>query len=99
LFSPLEPTLVGIEVCHTGHHWAREIAALGHEVQIMPQFVKAYVKSQKNDAADAEAICEAEQRPTMRFVPIKDSDQQSVLLLHRTRDLLAHSFDHLVGAR
>jgi transposase len=68
LFSGIEPALVGIEACHTGHYWAREIAALGHKVRLMPpQFVKPYVKSQKNDAADAEAICEAVQRPTMRF--------------------------------
>jgi transposase len=81
LFSDLEPALVGIEACHTAHHWAREIAALGHEVRLMPpQFVRPYVKSQKNDAADAEAICEAVQRPTMRFVPVKGADQQAVLL-------------------
>ena len=89
LFSGLEPALVGIEACHTAHYWGREIAALGHEVRLMPpQFVKPYVKSQKNDTADAEAICEAVQRPTMRFVPIKSADQQAALLLHRTRDLL-----------
>jgi transposase len=69
LFAGIEPALVGIEACHTAHYWAREIAALGHEVRLMPpQFVKPYIKSQKNDAADAEAICEAVQRPTMRFV-------------------------------
>jgi transposase len=79
--------LVGIEACHTAHYWGREIAALGHDVRLMPpQFVKPYVKSQKNDAADASAIAEAVQRPTMRFVPIKSADQQAVLMLHRTRD-------------
>ena len=99
LFSQLAPALVGIEACHTAHYWAREIAALGHAVRLMPpQFVKAYVKSQKNDAADAEAICEAVQRPTMRFVPIKDADQQSVLLLHRTRDLLIRQRSSLISA-
>ena len=89
LFAGLASALVGIEACHTAHYWGREIAALGHDVRLMPpQFVKPYVKSQKNDAADAEAICEAVQRPTMRFVPIKSADQQAVLMLHRTRDLL-----------
>jgi transposase len=99
LFSRLEPALVGIEACHTAHYWAREIAALGHTVRLMPpQFVKPYIKSQKNDAADAEAICEAVQRPTMRFVPIKTADQQAVLLLHRTRDLLIRQRSSLISA-
>jgi transposase len=99
LFSHIEPALVGIEACHTAHHWAREIAALGHKVRLMPpQFVKPYVKSQKNDAADAEAICEAVQRPTMRFVPVKGADQQAVLLLHRTRDLLIRQRSSLISA-
>ena len=99
VFSLLEPVLVGIEACHTAHYWAREIAALGHKVRLMPpQFVKPYVKSQKNDAADAEAICEAVQRPTMRFVPIKSADQQAVLLLHRTRDLLIRQRSSLISA-
>jgi transposase len=99
LFASIEPTLVGIEACHTGHYWAREIAALGHEVRLMPpQFVKPYVKSQKNDAADAEAICEAVQRPTMRFVPVKSAEQQAALLLHRTRDLLIRQRSSLLSA-
>lgn len=99
LFAGIEPALVGIEACHTGHYWAREIAALGHEVRLMPpQFVKPYVKSQKNDAADAEAICEAVQRPTMRFVPVKSAEQQAALLLHRTRDLLVRQRSSLVSA-
>jgi transposase len=99
LFSHLEPALVGIEACHTAHHWAREITALGHEVRLMPpQFVKPCVKSQKNDTADAEAICEAVQRPTMRFVPVKSVDQQAVLLLHRTRDLLIRQRSSLISA-
>ena len=80
--------LVGMEACATSHHWAREIAALGHEVRLMPpRYVKPYVKRNKNDAADAEAICEAVTRPTMRFVPIKTPEQQSVLMLHRTGQL------------
>lgn len=71
-FRRLEPALVGVEACATAHHWAREIRALGHEVQLLPpQYVKAYVKRNKTDAADAEAICEAVQRPSMRFVPVK----------------------------
>ena len=99
LFSHLEPAVVGIEACHTAHYWGREIAALGHEVRLMPpQFVRPYVKSQKNDAADAEAICEAVQRPTMRFVPVKGADQQAVLLLHRTRDLLIRQRSSLISA-
>jgi transposase len=86
-FSKLAPCLVGTEACATAHYWAREIAALGHEVKLMPpQYVKPYVKSQKNDMADAEAICEAVTRPTMRFVPIKTPDQQAVLVLHGVRD-------------
>ena len=75
-FAGLAPALVGIEACHTSHYWGREIAAFGHDVRLMPpQFVKPYVKSQKNDAADAEAIAEAVQRLTMRFVPIKSADR------------------------
>lgn len=85
--SKLEPCLIGMEACATAHHWAREIGALGHEVKLMPpQYVKPYVKSQKNDMADAEAICEAVTRPTMRFVPIKTADQQALLVLHGVRD-------------
>lgn len=78
--------LVGIEACAGAHHWARKLQALGHTVRLMsPQFVKPYVKSNKNDAADAEAICEAVARPSMRFVPIRNVEQQSVLSLHRVR--------------
>ena len=88
LFSGLEPCLVGMEACATAHHWARELSALGHEVRLMPPaYVKVYVKRNKNDAADAEAICEAVRRPTMRFVPIKSAEAQSVLMLHRARHL------------
>ena len=89
LFGGLESCLVGMEACATAHHWARELGALGHEVRLMPPaYVKAYVKRNKNDAADAEAICEAVRRPTMRFVPIKSTEAQSVLMLHRARHLL-----------
>ena len=99
LFAGIEPALVGIEACHTAHYCAREIAALGHEVRLMPpQFVKPYIKSQKNDAADAEAICEAVQRPTMRFVPVKSAEQQAVWLMHRTRDLLIRQRSSLISA-
>ena len=87
--SKLEPCLIGLEACATSHHWAREIAALGHDVRLIPPAcVKPYVKRQKNDAADAEAIREAVSRPDMRFVPVKTEEQQGVLVLHRLRDLL-----------
>ncbi len=85
----LEPCLIGMEACPTSHFWARAIAALGHDVRLIPPaYVKPYVKRQKNDAADAEAICEAVTRPNMRFVPVKSEEQQAVLVLHRSRDLL-----------
>ena len=83
-FSRLPRGLVGLEACATEHYWARELRALGHEVRLMPaQYVKAYIKRNKHDAADAEAICEAVGRPTMRFVPVKTADQQAAVLLHR----------------
>ena len=98
-FASLPPCLVGIEACSTAHHWAREIRALGHEVRLMPaSYVKPYVKRGKTDAADAEAICEAVTRPTMRFVPIKTAEQQAVLMLHRTRDLLVRQRTMLVNS-
>ena len=82
----LPPCLIGMEACSGAHHWARKLMGFGHTVRLMaPQFVKPYVKTNKNDAADAEAICEAVARPNMRFVPIKDVGQQSVLSLHRVR--------------
>ncbi|MCW8177617.1 IS110 family RNA-guided transposase [Verminephrobacter aporrectodeae] len=85
-FANLPPCLIGIEACASAHHWARKLQALGHTVRLMaPQFVKPYVKSNKNDAADAEAICEAVSRPSMRFVPVKNVEQQAVLSLHRVR--------------
>jgi transposase len=98
-FAALPPCLVGIEACSTAHHWAREIRTFGHEVRLMPaSYVKPYVKRGKTDAADAEAICEAVTRPTMRFVPIKTAEQQAVLMLHRTRDLLVRQRTMLVNA-
>ena len=91
--------LVGIEACATAHHWAREITALGHEVKLMPaKYVKAYVKRNKHDAADAEAICEAVRRSTMRFVPIKTPEQQALLMVHRTRKLVVRQRIALVNA-
>jgi transposase len=87
-FQALAPCLVGIEACASAHHWARELMALGHEVRLMPPaYVKAYVKRDKTDAADAEAIAEAVTRPTMRFVAVKTKAQQAILMLHKTRDL------------
>jgi len=98
-FQSLPPCLVGMEACATAHHWARELTKLGHAVKLMPPaYVKAYVKRNKNDAADAEAICEAVGRPSMRFVPVKDTDQQSVLMLHRVRNLLVRQRTMLVNA-
>ena len=88
-FSKLQPCLIGIEACATAHHWARTFQTMGHKVRLMPPaYVKPYVKTQKNDEADAEAICEALTRPNMRFADIKTVDQQSVLVLHRTRTIL-----------
>jgi transposase len=91
--------LVGMEACATAHFWARELSKLGHKVRLMaPSYVKAYVRRQKNDAADAEAICEAVSRPTMRFVSIKSAERQSVLVLHRTRELLVRQRTMLSNA-
>jgi transposase len=88
-FEGLSPCLDGLEACATAHHRARSIMALGHQVNLMPPaYVKPYVKRQKNVAADAAAICEAVSRPSRRFVPVKAVDQQGVLVLHRTRELL-----------
>ncbi|NML96604.1 IS110 family transposase [Paraburkholderia sp. RP-4-7] len=85
-FATLEPCLVGMEACCGAHFWARKLQAYGHTVKLIaPQFVKPYVKSNKNDAADAEAICEAVSRPNMRFVPVKSIEQQAILALHRVR--------------
>jgi transposase len=88
-FANLPRCLVGLEACGGAHYWGRELAKLGHQVRLMPpQYVKAYVKTNKHDAADAEACCEAVQRPGMRFVPAKSEAQQATLMLHRVRDLL-----------
>jgi transposase len=85
-FVKLPPCLIGMEACGSAHYWARKLTAMGHTVKLMaPQFVKPYVKTNKNDVADAEAICEAVMRPNMRFVPIKSDEQQAVLSLHRVR--------------
>jgi transposase len=98
-FASLPPCLVGMEACATAHFWARELRALGHEVRLMPpQYVKAYVKRGKNDAADAAAICEAVTRPSMRFVPVKTEEQQSELLMHRARELLIRQRTQLINA-
>jgi transposase len=98
-FETLPRCLVGIEACNTSHHWARELIALGHDVRLMPaQYVKPYVKRGKNDAADAEAICEAVTRPTMRFVAVKTPEQQSVMMLHRVRLMLNRQRTQLTNA-
>jgi transposase len=99
LFRKLPPCVVGVEACATSHHWARALGALGHEVRIMPaSYVKPYVKRGKNDAADAQAICQAVTRPTMRFVPVKSAEQQSIMMMHRTRALLVRQHTMLVNA-
>ena len=98
-FAALPPCLVGMEACATAHYWARELTKLGHEVRLMPaRDVKAYVKRNKNDAADAAAICEAVRRPTMRFVGVKSAEQQGRLMQHRTRDLLLRQRTQLINA-
>ena len=98
-FKALPPCLVGMEACATAHYWGRELTKLGHQVRLMPaKDVKAYVKRNKNDAADAEAICEAVRRPTMRFVQVKSAEQQSQLMLHRTRDLLMRQRTQVINA-
>jgi transposase len=98
-FRELPPCLIGMEACATAHHWARELVALGHAVRLMPPaYVKPYVKRNKTDAADAEAIAEAVQRPTMRFVAIKSADQQAGLMLHRVRELLVRQRTMLATA-
>src|SRR6202165_952329 len=98
-FQKLPPCLVGIEACASSHHWSRELQALGHTVRLMPPaYVKPYVKRQKNDAADAEAICEAVTRPTMRFVATKTPEQQSCLVLHRTRHLFIRQQTSVINA-
>jgi transposase len=98
-FQRLTPCLVGIEACASSHHWSRELQALGHTVRLIPPaYVKPYVKRQKNDAADAEAICEAVTKANMRFVPTKTPEQQSGLLLHRTRHLFIRQQTAVINA-
>jgi transposase len=98
-FTTLPPCLVGIEACPSAHHWSRRIQALGHTVRLMPPtYVKAYLKRSKNDANDAAAICEAVTRPSMRFVPTKSEQQQSGLMLHRSRQLLVRQRTMLSNA-
>jgi transposase len=98
-FEKLPPCLVGIEACASSHHWSRELQALGHTVRLMPPaYVKPYVKRQKNDSTDAEAICEAVTRPTMRFVATKTPEQQSCLMLHRTRHLFIRQQTAVINA-
>jgi transposase len=96
--ATLPPALIGMEACGSAHDWARCFRAHGHEVRLIaPQFVKPYVKSPKNDARDAEAICEAVTRPTMRFVPIKQVEQQDLQALHRVRERLMKARTALVN--
>jgi transposase/phosphonate ABC transporter substrate-binding protein len=98
-FQKLSPCLVGIEACGSAHHWSRELQALGHTVRLMPPaYVKPYVKRQKNDATDAEAICEAVTRANMRFVPTKTPEQQSGLVLHRARHLFIRQQTSVINA-
>src|SRR6516164_10197990 len=98
-FGELAPCLVGIEACPSAHHWGRELQRLGHTVRLIPpSYVKAYLRRSKNDANDAAAICEAVTRPSMRFVPIKTTGQQTVLMLHRTRQLLVRQRTMLSNA-
>ena len=98
-FTDLPGCLVGMEACASAHHWARERIKLGHEVRLMPPaYVKPYVKRGKTDAADAEAICEAVTRPTMRFVAVKTVEQQAVLMLHKSHDLMVRQRTMLINA-
>jgi len=97
-FETLPRCMVGMEACGSAHHWSRELCKLGHDVRLMPAaYVKPYVKRGKTDAVDAEAICEAVRRPTMRFVEIKSEDQQAVLAIHRARDLIVRQRTRVVN--
>src|SRR3974377_379155 len=99
VFMGLPPCLIGMEACATSHYWARELTKLGHEVRLMPaKDVKAYIKRNKNDAADAEEMCEAGRRPAMRFVQIKSAEQQGQLMQHRARDLLMRQRTQVINA-
>jgi transposase len=98
-FDNLPPCLIGMEACATAHHWARTLTALGHDVRLIPPaYVKPYLRRQKNDAADAAAICEAVTRPSMRFVPVKSKEQQATLMLHSARELLVSQRTALINA-
>ena len=98
-FAKLPPCVIGIEACASAHYWARELRELGHSVRLIPpQYVKPFVKTNKNDASDAEAICEALSRPTMRYATVKSAEQQSVLTLHRARELLVRQRTMLINA-
>ena len=98
-FAGLSPCLIGLEACASAHYWARKLRALGHAVRLIPpQYVHPFVKTNKNDATDAEAICKALMRPTMRFAAVKSAEQQSVLMLHRARDLLVRQRTMLINA-
>ena len=98
-FAKLPPTVIGMEACGAAHYWARELRKLGHEVRLMaPQHVKAYVKRNKNDGRDAEGLCEAMSRPTMRFVPVKTAEQQAALMLGGVRDRLIRNRTQLSNA-
>lgn len=97
-FAKLPPCQIGIEACPGSHHWARTLRKFGHDVRLLPaQYVRPYVKTNKNDAADAEAICEALTRPTMRFVPVKEERPQEVLVLHRVREMLMRQRTQLIN--
>ena len=98
-FSQLQPCIVAMEACGGAHFWGREIVKLGHEVRLIPPaYVKPFVKRQKNDAADAEAICEAAQRPTMRFVPVKSEETQGAAMVFRVRELLIRQRTQAINA-
>ena len=98
-FEKLAPTVIAIEACGASHHWARLLQSFGHTVKLIPpQLVKPYVKRNKNDAADAEALCEAMSRPTMRFVPVKSPEQQAALMLTSVRDRLIRNRTQLANA-
>ena len=98
-FERLAPTVIAIEACGASHHWARLLQSFGHSVKLIaPQLVKPYVKRGKNDAADAEALCEAMSRPTMRFVPVKTAEQQGTTMLMKTRELLVRQETQLINA-
>ncbi len=98
-FAALPPCIIGLEACGSAHHWARELIKLGHDARLMPpNYVKAYVRRQKNDAADAAAICEAVTRPSMRFVPVRSIDNQAVLMRHKVREMLVSQRTQLLNA-